>query len=186
MSSAFHYVKGVDEPTVQTVAQMTSILDVFQVGMDRNIPAFLPFPPGRVLNIGAGNKVIHGAHVVDYPNYDADMDARLPYPDGFIAGIHAYHFLEHVQRPVEVLQEFQRVLQPGGVANIVVPYYNSQMNAQDLDHKSSFTETTWQVLFRNPYYNKNRITWELEVGANLIIGLVERNLCLCTQLIKRS
>lgn len=160
-----------------------NIQDLFKLGMDREIPELVPMPVGFHINVGAGNKIIPGATAIDYPEWDADVQP-IPCTDGDVTGIHAYHFLEHVKDPVKMLLEFQRVLAPGGVVNIVVPYYTSQMAAHDLDHKSVWTEETWRVLFGNPYYNKNKVDWQFTVGTNIIIGVVERNMCLMTQLIK--
>lgn len=140
-------------------------------------------PQGLILNLGAGNKHIEGATPLDYPEWDADNNA-LPYVDESVDGIHAYHFLEHVEDPVWVLLECQRVLKVGGILNICVPYYTSQMAAHDLDHKHMFCEETWRVLFDNPYYDKNKVEWKLEVRTNVIIGIVERNLALITQMEK--
>lgn len=163
-----------------------SLSDTFTLGMNRVIPEFKEIKPEHVqLNVGCGNKVIDGAHNIDYPEWDADKDP-LPFKDKSIDVIHAYHFLEHVQCPIKMLLEFQRVLKPGGFVNVVVPYYTSQMAAHDLDHKSQFCEETWRVLFGNPYYNKHRIEWKFEIGANVIMGVVERNLALVTQLIKKA
>jgi SAM-dependent methyltransferase len=159
------------------------MLDLFEVAMDRDVDRPQPMPEGIVLNVGAGEKIIEGAVSIDYPEWDADRD-NLRYGDETISGIHAYHFLEHVVDPVKVLLEFQRVLKPGGILNICVPYYTSQMAAHDLDHKHQFCEETWRVLFSNPYYDKNRIEWKLEVRTNMIIGIVERNLALITQMEK--
>jgi hypothetical protein len=85
---------------------------------------------------------------------------------------------------VEMLREFERVLRPGGTANIVTPYYSSQMQAQDLDHESVWCERTWATLFENQYYADYRRGWKLKVQACFIIGIVERNLALFTQLVK--
>ena len=159
--------------------------ELFWFGMDRNIHSPVTRPAGIVLNVGAGNKLFDHAVNLDYPEWDADIDF-LPYADGEVAAIHCYHFLEHVENPVRMLQEFQRVLMVGGVVNIVVPYYTSQMQAHDLDHKHVFCEETWRVLFSNPYYNKNKIDWKLKVGTNVIMGVVERNLALVTQLIREE
>jgi SAM-dependent methyltransferase len=159
------------------------MLDLFQVAMDRTVIPPKPMPEGVALNVGAGEKIIPGAVSIDYPEWDADKDL-LRYGDETISGIHAYHFLEHVADPVMILQEFQRVLKPGGILNICVPYYTSQMAAHDLDHKHQFCEETWRVLFGNPYYNKNRIEWKLAINTNVIIGIVERNLALITQMEK--
>lgn len=164
---------------------MTSVQDVFLLGMKRTVPALLPMPsPGLIVNVGAGYARIPGAEALDLPTYDADRDA-FPYETGTVAGIHAYHFLEHLKNPVRFLQEAQRVLQPGGILQICVPYYNSQAMAQDLDHQHAFCEDTWKNLMANQYYNKNRVTWHFAIGFNMILGLVERNLCLITQLIRQ-
>lgn len=161
------------------------IQHLFGIAMDRVLPNVWDMPEGLILNVGAGNKVIAGSIALDYPEWDADGQ-DIPYEDGVVSGIHCYHFLEHCTHPVFVLQEFQRILIPGGVINICVPYYNSQMQAQDLDHKSQFCEETWRVLFNNPYYNKNRVEWKFEIGLNIIIGLKERNLALLTQMRRTS
>ena len=163
---------------------MKDIIELFEKGMDRKVPEFKDGHWGYdSINLGAGNKNIAGAESIDYPEWDADL-SPIPRADESIGTIYAFHFLEHVQEPVKVLQEMQRVLVKGGVANIVVPYYSSQMAAHDLDHKHVFCEETWKTLFNCPYYNKNRIEWEFEIGFNMIMGVAERNLALVTQLIK--
>ena len=158
--------------------------NLFKVAMDRELPKLDSSWGGAVLNLGAGNKEIQGAFPLDYPGWDADKD-DIPWGDGRVDMIFAFHFLEHCKYPVKVLQECQRVLKSGGIMNICVPYYKSQMQAHDLDHKHVFTEDTWKILFNTPYYDKNKIDWEFNIGFNLICGIVERNLCLLTQLIKR-
>lgn len=157
---------------------------LFNYAMDRDAGEIYPFPVGTILNLGAGNKFIPGTVSMDYPVWDADTD-QIPYSDNSIDGIIAFHFLEHCTDPVWILQESQRVLKSGCLMTICVPYYSSQMQAQDLDHKHQFCEETWKVLFENSYYDKNRINWQFDIGFNLICGIKERNLCLLTQLIKR-
>jgi SAM-dependent methyltransferase len=166
-----------------------TIQDLFRLGMDREIPEVADYDQlgdGVILNLGSGNKIIPGDVVgLDLPQWNADKDP-IPYPDGSVALIHAYHFLEHLQNPVAMLRECQRVLKPGGLMNVVVPYYTSQMMAHDLTHKHAFCEDTWKITFRNPYYKQasSPEEWKLEVKFNVIIGIVERNLCLMTQLIR--
>jgi hypothetical protein len=83
-------------------------------------------------------------------------------------------------------QSAREILKVGGVMNIVVLYYDSSLQAQDLDHKSAWCETTWQTLFANPTYKRMEEpeVWRFKVGMNIMIAVVERNLCLMTQLIK--
>ena len=163
---------------------MKSLQDLFLIGMDRTIPDILPWnEKGIVLNLGCGKKKIDGAVNMDYPDWDANMD-YLGFEDESVDCVHAYHFLEHIDDPIAMLRDIQRVLKVGGVCNIVVPYYTSQMQAHDLSHQHMFCEETWRNLFTAPYYTKDREGWKLRVHLNVIMGVVERNLCLVTQLVK--
>ena len=167
-----------------------SIREMLQLTADRPCPEWIE-PAANdgmhtpvILNLGPGSKHINGAIELEYPSWDADQDP-IPYHDGHIDAIYMIHFLEHVKEPIGMLRECQRVLRPGGLLNVGLPFYSAQIAAQDLDHKSQWCETTWKTLFENDYYNKNHEGWEFEIGANVIIGLQERNLLLITQLIRR-
>jgi ubiquinone/menaquinone biosynthesis C-methylase UbiE len=48
---------------------------------------------------------------------------HLPYPDGKFDAVVSFDVLEHVEDPVRSLGEIGRVLQPGGVAWLVLPSY---------------------------------------------------------------
>lgn len=166
---------------------MNNLKEFVKLGLDRSIAEFYSSDhlDGDILNVGAGNKKINGTIPIDYPEWNADTD-YLPFPAGSVKEIHCYHVLEHLHSPVRLLLDFQRVLVLGGVVNIVVPYYTSQMAAQDLDHKQRFCEETWRVLFSNPYYDKNKIDWKFRIHTNFIFGIVERNMALFTQIVKEA
>lgn len=164
-------------------------IENFEVGMDRPNAASgwrgPETPTGVWLNLGAGNKMIVGAQSVDLPQWDADNEG-LPYHTESVDGIIAYHFLEHVESPINVLVECQRVLKPGGLMNIVVPYGVEDCWLQDLSHKSVFIEDTWKNLFSNPYYTRGFDRWRFRINFNMIMGLNRRNLILNTQLQKED
>ena len=160
-------------------------IDLFAVGMDREV-ALDAQELGLddvILNLGPGIKHINGAKELEWPEWNGEHDP-MPYEDGSVDRIYALHFLEHLSSPVHCLRECQRVLRSGGTLNIVVPHRLGAIAYQDLDHKSFFTEDTWQTLFGNPYYDKDKRGWNMSVGFNLIMGLNERNLVLVSQLIK--
>ena len=151
----------------------------FRIGMKRDLNPLVP-PRGIQITVG-------GSEVTDNQLYRPHWDALrhgLPYRAETIGTIWCNHFLEHLpgNRAVEMLWEFERVLMPGGVANIVVPYYRSHLQAQDLDHKSFWNESTWSNLFANKYYKDHGEGWKLDVNFCLIAGVVERNLSMFTQL----
>ena len=162
-----------------------SMIDFFRIAMERNLAEIIkPVSTFTKLNLGAGNKKITGTVELDYPEWDGEKD-EIPYGDRTVDVIWALHFLEHLNNPVKVLQECQRVLVHGGVLNICVPNFSSQIAFQDLDHKKQFTIDTWKTLFNVNFYDKNRIEWQFDIGFNLICGIAERNMVILTQLIKR-
>ncbi|MDG4476032.1 class I SAM-dependent methyltransferase [Thiovibrio frasassiensis] len=80
------------------------------------------------LHLGCGKRHIHGfvhIDVVDYPHVDhvSSIDSLPFIPDNSVDLIYNCHVLEHFKRrDVErVLQEWYRVLRPGGVLRISVP-----------------------------------------------------------------
>lgn len=153
----------------------------FEAAMKRPLPE-MKCLDGISVDLGAGNTPMCET-VLDYPSWIAP--APMPFKAGSIATIWAHHFFEHLSGAdaMLTLREIQRVLKVGGLANIVVPYYSSQMQAQDLDHKSVWCEETWRNLFKNPYYTKGREEeWKFHLHACFILGLNERNLALFTQL----
>ena len=176
------------EPIVTSINHLSTISELFYIGMARKTNEPLFKPNGLHLNIGAGNyKTIEGAIPINYPEYDADNERdNLDYEDETVDVIHLYHVLEHLKNPKIVLKECERVLRPGGYINIVVPYYNSSLYASCLDHKTMFNERTWKNTFEQYSYDNGTKDWRLKVHLNMIIGIEERNLALLTQLVKES
>jgi len=165
--------------------KITSLVDLFNLGMMRDYPEIKQrYTEGKELNIGPGNKHIDGCQEIEYPQYDAEKDL-IPFANDEFDVIHCYHFLEHIRNVPMVIAEINRVLKPGGHANIVVPYYKSAMQAQDLDHKSQFTEKTFGHLFNNEYYSKGKCV-TMDIATNFIMGDCEANLCLVVQLVKKE
>lgn len=173
-------LQGLDQATRPDFISWQTL---FMMGMKRPLGEIF-FPSGVVLNLGAGNKlIIPGTIPMDYPEWDADT-MPLPFEDETVDGVYAFHFLEHLQNPVNMLREIQRVLRPGGVLTIVVPFGSCSMALHDLDHKHFFNEDTWKTLFDQTYYDKNHEGWKFNVTFNLIAGIVERNLALFTQMVR--
>jgi predicted SAM-dependent methyltransferase len=141
------------------------------------------------LNIGAGSTVIPGFTAIDrklgseaYP---------LPYPDGSISEIRASHILEHFTfgEAQTAMQEWSRVLKPGGRIRISVPdvdkvlagdretrlfhLMGGQMDADDI-HKSAYDrDRLTRLMAQNglanitDWHSANTDTAALPISLNL-------------------
>ncbi|WP_208300566.1 methyltransferase domain-containing protein [Mycobacterium sp. DL592] len=139
------------------------------------------------LHLGPGEKHVANMVELDYPEFDFDRcDFRLPFADGEIGGVIATHVLEHLADPRPLIREVARVLAPGCPFNVLVPYGNSLMYLQDLDHKTPFVLDTWKNLLCNSHYDNHygRPEIPLIIGANFKFAIKEGNEALVTQLIK--
>ena len=165
-----------------------NIQELFKISMDRELPT-IRWPHRRLgsrVNLGIGKKEMpEGVVSVGLPDWDADT-MPIPYGDQSCGEVWALHFLEHVADPVAVLRECQRVLVPGGVLNICVPYGACHMWVHDLTHKHMFNEDTWRQTFNNVYYDDKGTDWKFRVGFNTIMGVKGENLALITQLERTS
>lgn len=157
---------------------MKTIQEWFYIGMKRDIPMLL-LPGPVIIDLGGSDARYRK------PLWDAEIQSIPNVADLSVDTIYASHFLEHLTGAgvLHMLREFELVLKIGGTANIVTPYYSSQMQAQDLDHKSQFCEETWSNIFDNDYYT-DKGAWKLKVHCCFILGIKERNLALFTQLVR--
>lgn len=171
------------------------IQEFFKFGMDRDIPPLRQGPKGMpTLEFGPGSekKGIVTDYKLDLPEWDAGVD-EIPLPGNLNdkwgqimwGEMHAYHFMEHLdgESAIFFLRNVQQSLHPLGVLNLVIPYYNSSMQHQALDHKSTWNEGTWPWLFGDQYNDEHTKEWRLKVHCCFIMGIVERNLALFTQLV---
>jgi SAM-dependent methyltransferase len=99
----------------------------------------------RVLDLGCGKRKLPGALGIDVnANSDADVIHDLnafPYPfdeDAFDR-VHCDGILEHLDNVVGVMEELHRITRPGGVVEIITPYFTSVDAFTDPTHKHYFS-----------------------------------------------
>ena len=98
------------------------------------------------LNVGCGNQKMPGWLGIDCvptaaANIVRDITWGLPFADSSVAEIYCDNVLEHIGPNddfIFVLNEFYRVLKPGGTATIIVPDGRSQAAWQDPTHQRAF------------------------------------------------
>jgi len=105
-----------------------------------------PAPRPRKLNVGCGHQKMAGWIGIDCARTAAtgivrDITRGLPFDDSSIDEIYCDNVLEHIGPNDDflfVLNEFYRVLKPGGLATIIVPDGRSQAAWQDPTHQRAF------------------------------------------------
>jgi predicted SAM-dependent methyltransferase len=157
----------------------------FGLGVDRDV-TWYQAQPGEVLNLGAGNKHFDLAIPLDIER-GWRAGESIPYEDETFSLVCAFNFWEHLNKDeiLATLREVERVLIVDGLVNSVTPHWASEAAYQDLDHKSFWSESTWRNLFNNPYYEGSMPRdWRLKEIQSLIMGIVQRNLFVVSQLVK--
>jgi SAM-dependent methyltransferase len=99
-------------------------------GQPQNTTAFQfvqQFPQGsKIINVGSGSRRLPGTINIDvmpYTGVDIVADAeKLPFDANTVDAIVCDNVLEHTRRPHKVVEEFVRVLKPGGKVYVAVPF----------------------------------------------------------------
>jgi SAM-dependent methyltransferase len=106
-----------------------------------SLPSPSPAHVFDVLDVGCGINKYKGAIGLDrLSNTAADVVADLnqfpfPFRDGSFREIRAIHVIEHVENVIATLEEFHRLLVPGGHAVIVTPHYTDYSSFCDPTHR---------------------------------------------------
>lgn len=101
----------------------------------------------KKLNFGSGRKVLKGYDNLDiHSRYGANVICDLdvfPYPikDKSYDEIIIENVMEHLNEPLKVMQELERILKPNGKLIIEVPY--GDLTWDSLDHKKEYYITTF-------------------------------------------
>ena len=112
--------------------------------------------------------VVHDLNVFPYPFMDNEFDA-----------IEMSHILEHVDRPLLVMNEVYRIAKSGARVRIITPHYSSQLSYGDLEHYHHFGWITFATLQNTELFKirKHKI-WFTDIykicGVSLLANLFPR------------
>ena len=79
--------------------------------------------------------VVHNLDVYPYPFKDNEFDY-----------IEMSHIIEHVQRPLDLMNEVLRISKNGATIRIITPHYTSQLSYGDMEHFHHFGYVTFTNL----------------------------------------
>jgi len=121
------------------------------------------------INLGAGKDILPGFinhDLTNLPGIQVVHDLNQypwPWKDNVATEIKVHDVLEHLQAFLKAMEEIHRILLPGGLCHISVPYWNSWCAHSDPTHVRSFHETTFcffdpstSFCQSRPYYTKAR------------------------------
>ena len=104
----------------------------------------------RVLDVGCGIKKYPGSVGIDR-NQDTAADIfwdldQFPYPlpDSSFDQVRAIHVIEHIGDVIKTMEEFHRLLKPGGTAIIETPHYTDFSSFCDPTHRWHLTSFSFQ------------------------------------------
>lgn len=104
---------------------------------------FKNFFQGKGIDIGCGNAPVTGSCFRFDKIFGNDMAELWNYKDEIYDFVYSSHCLEHFSKPQEVLEQWWRILKPGGYLIVVVPHWVLYEKRQfpspyNSDHKSGF------------------------------------------------
>ena len=136
-----------------------------------------------ILNLGAGNKIIPGAvnhdRIVHRPEITVTHDLNvLPWPwdDNSFDLIVACAVFEHLRNTLlETVGECWRILRPGGVLHMKLPYWDSEASYRDPTHYWRFSLSTCDIFDPRTKYGRDYRfytdrKWEIVQPAKLNKG----------------
>ena len=90
-----------------------------------------------------------GLDIRPAPHVDVLHDLNdYPYPfrENEFDHVEMVHIIEHVDRPLKLMTEVNRISKPGATVRVVTPHYSSQLSYGDLEHFHHFGFITFKWL----------------------------------------
>lgn len=113
----------------------------------------------KKLNLGAGDLPLAwhiNVDITPLPGIDVVHDLDVvpwPWEDSSIDEIQGFDIFEHVDKPLEFMNECARVLKSGGVLNLHTNYWKSENAYTDPTHKRFCTERTFDYWIKDTEFN---------------------------------
>ena len=107
------------------------------------------------LDLGCGSKPREGFVGLDYGDFGQDIswDANqgIPLPDNSVKHLYSHHALEHFDDILFIMNEIWRIVKPGGVAEIIVPWreHPNAWRHPGHIHNNCFDGSYWQWFSKN-------------------------------------
>ena len=134
----------------------------------------------QILDLGCGLKTKkEGAIGLDKrtaPHVDIVHDLNVypyPFPDNEFDWIEMNHIIEHVDKPLNLMNEVYRIAKNNATVRIITPHYSSQLAYGDLEHFHRFGYITFLTLQNTGLFKiKRHKLWLTDLYKVLGISLI--------------
>lgn len=134
----------------------------------------------RILDIGCGPKNKKpgsiGLDKRPAPHVDVVHDLNVypyPFPDNEFDWIEMSHIIEHIDRPLYLVNEVYRIARHGATIRIITPHYSSQLSYGDLEHFHHLGYITFSTLQNTGLFKiKKHKLWFTDLYKILGIGVL--------------
>jgi len=136
-----------------------------------------------VLHLGCGRTYIKNAVNVDFFETkccDQVVDLnKFPWPweDNSIDEVYMLYFIEHFDsaQVINIFKEIHRILKVNGLLHVQCPHFTSMIALTDLDHKKSFSFTSFGILEGNNFTYSEPLFKKEMVKINILLTLPSEN-----------
>lgn len=123
---------------------------------------------GLRIDLGCGNNKKEGYIGLDKktgPGVDVvwDLEHGLPYANDSVAEIRAFHILEHLSNPVQIMTEIWRVLKHNGVLYFEVPSTTGKGAFSNPTHKSYWNDLSFAFYSDDQLRDTHSITCKFDI-----------------------
>ena len=107
----------------------------------------------KILDLGCGphskKEGAIGLDIRSAPHVDVVHDLNqcpYPFPDDQFHWIEMSHIIEHLEKPLQLMNEVHRISKEGAQIRIITPHYTSHLSYGDLEHFHHFGYITFLTL----------------------------------------
>ena len=142
-----------------------------------------------ILDLGCGNKKRPGTIGVAFNsrvNGDISHDLNIfPYPfdADSVDKIYIDNCLEHLDKPLRVMEELHRILKIGGEVKVIVPYFRSPSAFHDPTHKTFYTTLSFSYYdpqhpicvrydYTKAYFKVEKIVFHEHLNSGFVKSLI--------------
>lgn len=129
---------------------------------------------GIYVDFGGGHTPVPGyinVDLVDTADKIVNLDQRglmLPFMENQVDGAVSYQLMEHITNLVPLMNEIYRVLKPGAIIEMSMPYANTTESLQDPTHKRQFVEQSWQYFAIGSPFEKEQIEYGIKARFEIL------------------